>query len=78
MCFGNRSHRCLNRWGRRSALVKKHMKVDKVAAMKLDMVADMGVDKVDKVRWGPGSGVRWVRGPEVGGFGGSGGPGGRP
>ena len=27
MCFGNRSHRCLNRWGRRSVPVKKHMKV---------------------------------------------------
>ena len=30
MCFGNCSHRCFNLWHRRSALVKKHMKVDKV------------------------------------------------
>ena len=38
MCFGNRFHRCFNRWGRRSAPVKKHMKVDN---MKVDKVADM-------------------------------------
>ena len=31
MCFGNRSHWCFNRWHRRTAPVKKHMKVDNVA-----------------------------------------------
>ena len=46
MCFGNHSHRCFNRWHRRSAPVKKHMKVDKVADMKVDKVADMKVNKV--------------------------------
>ena len=50
MCFGNHSHRCFNRWHRRSAPVKKHMKVDKVADMKVDMVvgkvANMKVDMV--------------------------------
>ena len=46
MCFGNRSHRCFNRWHRRSAPVKKHMKVDKVADMKVDKLADMKVDMV--------------------------------
>ena len=43
MCFGNRSHRCFNRWHRRSAPVKKHMKVDKVADMKVDLVVDLVV-----------------------------------
>ena len=42
MCFGNRSHRCLNRGHHRSA-VKKHMKVDKVADMKVDLVVDLVV-----------------------------------
>ena len=42
MCFGNRSHWCFNRWHCRSAPVKKHMKVDKVANMKVDKVAGMG------------------------------------
>ena len=47
MCFGNRSHRCFNRWHHRSAPVKKHLKVDN---MKVDMVADMKVDmEVDLV-----------------------------
>ena len=50
MCFGNRCHQCFNRWHRRSAPVKKHMTVDKVADMKVDLVvgkvADMKVDKV--------------------------------
>ena len=32
-----------NRWHRRSAPVKKHMTVDKVADMKVYMVADMKV-----------------------------------
>ena len=45
-CFGNHSHRCFNRWGRRSAPVKKHMKVDMVADMGVDKVADMEVDLV--------------------------------
>ena len=43
MCFGNCSHRCFNLWHRRSALVKKHMKVDKVADMKVDLVVDLVV-----------------------------------
>ena len=46
MCFGNCSHRFFNRWHRRSAPVKKHMKVDQVADMKVDKVADMKVNKV--------------------------------
>ena len=57
MCFGNCSHRCFNRWGRRSAPVKKHMKLDnmkvdlvvgKVANMKVDKVVNI---KVDNVHW---------------------------
>ena len=48
MCFGNRSHRCFNRWGLRSAPVKKHMKVDMVADMKVDMEVDLVVGKVVK------------------------------
>ena len=43
VCFGNRSHRCFNRWGRWSAPVKNHMKVDMVADMKLDMKVDLVV-----------------------------------
>ena len=43
MCFGNR---CFNRWGRRSAPVKKHMKVDLVADMKVDMEVELMVGKV--------------------------------
>ena len=46
MCFGNHSHRCFNRWGRRSAPVKKHMMVDLVADMKVDMKVDLMVGKV--------------------------------
>ena len=46
MCFGNRCHQCFNRWHRRSAPVKKHMTVDKVADMKVDKVVDMKVDLV--------------------------------
>ena len=67
MCFGNRSHRCFNRWYRRSAPVKKPMKMDKVADMKMDKVADMTVeDKVKQTRWArcPGSGVQG-QGPGV-------------
>ena len=52
LCFGNRSHRCFNRWGRRSPLVKKHMKVDnmKVDNMKVDMVVDLVVSKVGNMK----------------------------
>ena len=62
LCFGNRSHRCFNRWGRRSPLVKKHMKVDKVKVdnikvdnmkvdnMKVDMVVDLVVSKVGNMK----------------------------
>ena len=56
LCFGNRSHRCFNRWGRRSPLVKKHMKVDnmKVDKVKVDniKVDNMKVDnmKVDNMK----------------------------
>ena len=50
MCFGNRSHRCFNRWHRQSAPVKKHMKVDKVANMKVDMEVDLVVGKVANMK----------------------------
>ena len=46
MCFGNRSHRCFNRWGRRSAPVKKHMKVDLVADMEVDLMVGKVVNRV--------------------------------
>ena len=49
MCFGNHTHRCFNRWHRRSAPVTKHMKVDKVANMKVDMEVDMVVGKVANI-----------------------------
>ena len=43
MCFGNRSHRCFNRW---VSTGKKHMMVDLVADMKVDMEVDLMVGKV--------------------------------
>ena len=46
MCFWQPLPPVFNRWHRRSAPVKKHMKVDKVADMKVDKVANMVADMV--------------------------------